>query len=104
MIVRSTIMYATRLQEPDGECLAGFMHDEYIAKICFYKPVERFVVRDLCDGEASEYWAWWDARKQRFECVFPHRSGVAICFPYGPEVETQRGNGEVVNVMVEKAT
>ena len=101
MTIRSTIMFATRLERHDsGTCLAGFMRDEQVAKLCFYKPVERVVVRE---GETSEYWAWWDARETQFRYVFLSRVQIDMCFPYGSDVETKKGNGEIVNVMIEVA-
>ena len=99
---RSTVMFATRLdRHGGGEYLAGFAHDERVARIYFYKPVERVVVRDLHEGEVGDYWAWWDAKKARFDFVFPSRSLVDMCFPYGSKIETEKGNGEIVNVFVE---
>lgn len=100
--VRSTVMFATRLDRHDeGEYLSGFTHDERVAKIYFYKPVERVVVRDVREGEIGDYWAWWDAKKARFDFVFLSSSLVDMCFPYGSEIETEKGNGEIVNVFVE---
>jgi len=99
---RSTVMFATRLDcHGGGEHLSGFAHDERVATLYFYKPVERVVVRDLCEGEVGDYWAWWDTKKGRFDYVFPSRSLVDMCFPYGAKIETERGNGEIVNVFVE---
>lgn len=101
---RSTVMYATRLpKHGGGTYLAGFMHSEQVAKICFYKPVERVAVRDMREGETSECWAWWDAKDGRFDFVFASWAGVEMCFPYGSEVERKKGNGEVVNVAIEES-
>lgn len=105
-VERSTVMHVTRLDRHDGGTyLAGFAHDEQVAKLYYFdKPIERVVVRDLREGESSEYWAWWDAKKGQFDFVFLSREMVAMCFPYGPDIETEKGNGEIGNVMVEKAS
>lgn len=99
---RSTVMYATRLPKHNGGTyLSGFAHSEQIAKLNFYKPVERVTVRNLREGETSEYWAWWDTKAKRFDYVFMGRSLVDMCFPYGSKVETEKGNGEIVNVAID---
>ncbi len=95
-------MYATRLpSHRGGTYLSGFAHREKVAELFYRKPVERFAVRDLSEGETSIYWAWWDAKERRFHFVFPHRSGVEICFPYGTKCKVDAGEGEVVNVFIE---
>lgn len=102
-IERRSVMFATRLDRHDGGTyLSGFTHDENVAKLFFGKPVERVHVRDLQEGETSEYWAWWDATKTQFDFVFLSRGAVVMCFPYGASIETKKGNGEIVNVMVER--
>jgi hypothetical protein len=101
---RSTVMYATQLPRHNGGTyLSGFAHSEPLAKLFFGKPVEQVVVRDLHEGEASEYWAWWDARNGRFDYVFLSRWGVEMCFPYGTRIESEKGNGEVVNVTIDES-
>jgi hypothetical protein len=47
------------------------------------------------------YFAWWDAGMQRFCMVYPKRSQVECCFPFGHEEEEIAGHGQLCQVRVE---
>ena len=51
---------------------------------------------------AGEYWTWHDFEKNDYHFTNHNRLGVEICFPYGPEIETKLGRGEIVRVRVEE--
>ena len=46
------------------------------------------------------YWAWWDRERERFLFVYPARSLVSMCFPYGSKAEEDAGRGQVLPVIV----
>ena len=59
-------------------------------------------VREAGEGEESAYWGWWAKRVDSFVFVFPTRSYLSICFPYGIEAEEEAGHGECHRVTVEE--
>lgn len=50
--------------------------------------------------EEGGYWAWLDAETEEYSMVYPKRGLVAMCFPYGPDVEEERGSGRIVRVRI----
>ncbi len=53
------------------------------------------------------FWAWYHSHHPHngvsrgyVSMVYPHRTVVEICFPYGPQAETLRGRGEIVRLHV----
>jgi hypothetical protein len=100
--MRSTVCYATE----DGRGFKSFMYGPFVASLFGLKQDEvfRVVVRDLKEGEVSKYWAWWNSERKEFipGMIWPHPSGVEMCFPYGTAIMTKEGKGEKVNVFVER--
>lgn len=56
------------------------------------------LVRETKDPGQDSYWAWWDNNDQEFDFIFPVRSLVECCFPYGSRVEAELGHGEMCRV------
>ena len=100
---RSFVCYATT--HPSGR-FYSFMYDPRVASLFGLEEADvfRVRVRDLNEGEASGYWAWWSTEKEHFipGMIWPEKGLVEMCFPYGSKAEVERGRGEVVNVVVEK--
>lgn len=100
---RSFVCFAST--HPDGK-FYSFMYTPVVASLFGLKETDVFQVkvRDLNEGEVSEYWAWWSTEMKHFVpgMIWPHKGLVEMCFAYGSEVEVKRGRGEVVNVAVER--
>ena len=100
---RSSVCYATT--HPDGK-FYSFMYGPQVASLFGLRETDVFqvCVRELNEGETSEYWAWWSTERKEFSPsqIWPHKGLVEMCFPYGSKAEVERGRGEVVNVVVEK--
>lgn len=55
----------------------------------------------VTEDPRGDYWAWWDNKEQVFHNVYPIRSLVEMCFPYGTEIEEKYGKGHLLKVSVE---
>lgn len=64
--------------------------------------IVKVVVREALQGEVPTHWAWWDNKDGEFMFICSNILGVKICFPYGPEVEEEAGNGKIYGVIVEE--
>lgn len=64
--------------------------------------IHEVIVRELQEGEASQYWGWWDQARgePHFTFVFRSKIKVETCFEYGTAVEERRGRGKLLNVAV----
>lgn len=86
----------------------SFMDSPVVASLFGLKKEDVFevLVRELQDGETSPYWAWWDNAKKCFPppMIWGHKSLVEMCFPYGSQVEADKGRGEMCNVVVERVS
>ena len=68
------------------------------------EKIRTVVVRELKEGEESMYWAWWDNAMGLFVpgFIWPSKGQVSMCFPYGPEIEEEKGRGKLLRVMIEE--
>lgn len=68
------------------------------------EPIVEVRVREWQDGDPpSPYWGWIDAEEpDRYIFVWPSEGQLNMCFPYGPEVEEERGRGRKVHLVVEE--
>jgi hypothetical protein len=83
--------------------LAHFYPSRLTMSVCGFREDDAIRVR-LTVIETSDdalYYGWYDAHHQRLSMVFHARSLVAMCFPYGPRAEEERGRGLVVALRVE---
>lgn len=60
------------------------------------RPVRVVVTED----ENGAYWGWRSA-DGRISMVYPSREQVEVCFPYGTQVQEERGIGRVVRLDVQ---
>jgi len=72
-----------------------------LVRMCGNYPIHEVIVREVREGETSEYWAWWDNEDQEFMFIYPSKTQVNMCFTYGPEVKEKAGRGLRVNVIIE---
>jgi len=93
--MKQTELYAGR---HDG-IYRHFYPSRTVVEFCGSKDVTKVLVRELQEGEASRYWAWWDGD---FSMVYPSKVQFGMCFPYGAKVEEAKGNGKEMNVYVEE--
>ena len=89
-----------------GERFAHFYPSETQVKMCGDGPIVRVRATKDADGD---YFGWYNSfhphngsHQGHLSFVYPHRTAVEICFPYGPAAETQRGHGEIVRARVEE--
>ncbi len=75
-----------------------------IVEMCGSGTVYKFAVRDLREGEVSDYWAWWNKEKSHFQFVYPSKMLVEVCFPYALDTPQAKERGELTNVVVELVT
>ena len=66
------------------------------------------LVRLVLDPDGP-YWGWYHShhpyngeRRGEISMIYPNRVCVEICFPYGPDVATAHGHGEIVRLRVER--
>jgi hypothetical protein len=60
-------------------------------------PIVAVAVREAADGD---YWGWLKTGEAVPTMIWPSWAQFTICFPYGPEVEVKRGNGEILRLCV----
>lgn len=94
MTARSTELFAMRR----GDRIEHFYPSTVAVRMCGPGTIVRVRVTD---DPAGAHWAWWNAERRHHSFVYGFRDAVAMCFPYGPEAETARGRGEVVQVRVD---
>ena len=64
--------------------------------------VVEVIVRELKEGEESDYWGWWNNEKEKFEMVYASKVQSDICFTYGAQAEEEKGEGKQMNVFIEE--
>lgn len=78
-----------------------FMPHPEVSRMCDpEKDVYEVKVREVQEGEASSYWAWWDNEDQKFVFVHPTRDILTIVFPYPIESYVEKGEGKDYNVII----
>lgn len=94
-------MHAVRLED-------GLLHYVGALRGIEFRRLEQsalpVVVRLVADGDpAATHWAWWRAGRDVPEMIYPRRVLFNACFPYGPQIEQERGRGQIVRLAVEEA-
>ena len=99
--MKLTTLFAEK--RPD-ESYYGFYYSRTLVEMCGAdeKDIVEVVVRELQEGEESPYWGWWDNEKGEFQMIYPGKIPSDMCFPYGPEVEEEKGEGKQMNVSIEE--
>lgn len=82
----------------NGELVHFFKHPKLV-RMC-QEPANIQKVRVTEDPEGP-YHAWFSQEKQDFTLIFGHPLQVAVCFPYGPEIEEKSGKGRRCRLKVE---
>jgi hypothetical protein len=73
-----------------------------LIRMCGEGPFYKVNLREVIEGEKSNYWAWQETGKERFMWPQPSKIQIDMCFPYGPEIEIKQGKGRLVNIIVEE--
>jgi len=93
---RSAELFA--LKWPSG-IFHSFCPNTACMSLCGDPPYYR--VKLTPDPEGA-YWTWHEFEKNEYRYTNHNRVGVEICFPYGLEIETTLGRGELIRVRVEE--
>jgi hypothetical protein len=56
----------------------------------------------VCEQVGGGHWGWWDHEHQAFTMVWPSKTQVEMCFPYGYRVAEYAGDGVLVELLVKK--
>jgi hypothetical protein len=87
-----------------GERFEHFYPSTMQLTMCGSDPY--FLVELRLDPEGI-HWGWYESHhphnrwsRGHVSMIYPHRMAVEICFPYGPEIETKMGHGEIVRLGV----
>ncbi len=103
--MKETIMYCQEFNRHDGEKFYTHFYLNLIAiRLADSKsPILKVNVKEIREGEESDYWAWWSHEKDdnKFMICYYQKKILNMCFPYGMKIEEDRGNGIGVNVMIE---
>jgi hypothetical protein len=94
---KQTVMYGVK----DGDIWIHLYSNRRVVElICNKKDVKQLLVKE---DEKGKYWAWWDMESDPNEFCFVWQAEILLnmCFPYGPEVEEERGKGKKMRVSVE---
>jgi len=93
-------LYALRREEG----FAHFYPSTIQLTMCGTAP--HWLVQLAVDAD-GDLWGWYHThhphnRESRghVSMIYSHRKSVEICFPYGPDAETERGRGEIVRLRV----
>lgn len=101
-MARSTDFWAGEREARGGTFFFHF-YPRKVYEITFPRtPGQGVTVRDLREGEESPYYAWWDNRDERFHMVYRSAAQVRMCSPDAFVHKTEIGEGEIVNVAVNR--
>jgi len=53
------------------------------------------------DPAEDDYWGWLDTDGNHYSMIYPREILLDVCFPYGKQVEIDRGDGRVVRLRIE---
>lgn len=67
------------------------------------KTVTAVTVYEVDDGEESPYWGWLRTGEDIPIMIWPAKILLDACFPYGLQIEEDKGKGRPVNLVVEEA-
>lgn len=102
--MKETIMYCLELTRPNGEKFYThfYLHPK-TTKLCGDGSILKARVREIQEGEESDYWAWWNLKTEEpgFVFCYPAKTLLKMCFPYGMKATEEHGDGVGVNVMIE---
>jgi len=65
-------------------------------------PCFEVKVREVKKDEESLYWAWKDFKEKKYRHIFPTKNQVEMCFPYGSKIKEEKGEGKLVNLLIEE--
>jgi hypothetical protein len=89
-------MCAAWRRGPGGVAVLANFGDERYVRFYGQEPVPV----ELIEDPAGAFWGWIDAKSGSGEPVMvqSHEKLFRVQFPYGPEVEVERGKGEIVRL------
>lgn len=105
MELRSTVMFCKRCDGKHESRFTAFYPSAFCVRLHGAGAVLKVrVTEEPMTADRDRHWGWWDLDGEgepRFVHVYPHQMLLDMCFPYGPEVEEQRGKGIRLPVRIE---
>ena len=74
----------------------------FAATMCGYEHHEISEI-EFVEDVNGEYWSFQDTGKDTFHLIYPHKILFNICFPYGPDIEVEKGNGRIVRLKIKNS-
>jgi hypothetical protein len=99
--MRSTILYCTKIKtHRETEEYWHFYPNMGCVEMC---GPEKIYKVNVIEDPAGTYWGWWSLEEKTpaFIFVYPAEILLNMCFPYGPQAETDRGRGFKMSVRIE---
>lgn len=95
------------LYKPYRESEMRFTHPHpslIMVRLCTSRPYDSFHLVEVEIVEDGGYWGWWKPCSSEgvpeITMIFPSRLLVSTCFPYGPEIIEEHGEGRVVPLAI----
>lgn len=63
-------------------------------------PIVAVAVEETPDGEEPTHWGWVRTGDDAPIMIYPRKSLLEMCFPYGTDAEVEAGRGRVVRLTV----
>jgi hypothetical protein len=76
---------------------AHFGHKRYVELHGLQQPI---VEVEICEDPQGNYWGWLDKDAEKPTMIWGSEPAFSMCFPYGPQVEVERGKGEILKLSV----
>lgn len=81
---------------------SGYWHagsKKFVEAHMLHDPIVQI---ELTEDPEGTYWGWLAKDATYPSMVWPKKMLLDICFPYGPDVEQERGKGRVVRMVVKE--
>ena len=92
-----------RLREQDGILyFTNIFPDPRTVRMCLNSPEPIFEI-DVKESDIDNnqpYWGWLDAEDGEIRYVFPAKTLVSACFPYGVKAAEESGQGKMIKVAI----
>jgi len=103
--IKPQIMYCQELPHHKGGTYFTHFYPHLKAYgVCGDHPIHKVLVSVDGRNEEEGHWGWYDVQESRLMFIWPNKTCVNICFPYGPQVEEELGKGLRVPIKFEIIT
>jgi len=92
-----------RLRQQDGILyFTNIFSDARTVRMCLNEPEPIFEI-DVKETDVDAnppYWGWLNAEDGEINFVFPAKTLVSACFPYGVKAHEEAGQGKMIKVAI----